>query len=250
MLTIRPQQEQAFRKASLRRFEDEMVEHLNAFAPKHCEVIGEPAVRNVIQLGMDRAKRYGFTHRGPVRSYLELMVMFGSYFDSDPQLPWVGEILNDRSQPDQMARADRLYHRTEEYLDEVVGPDNEYYMESLRRISQARIEDFPVSGGDFEGAAVKALNTFYPQKCESMEQPRLRILIQGCIKNATEYGVSTWSAVLLFIVLAFTLGYGCAADPQFPWIGTTLNDARLGDPNARAARLHKKATAYLAGALA
>jgi len=250
MITIRHEQQQAFQQASLQRFEDEMVEHLKQFAPKHCEVIGEPAVRNVIRLGMERAKQYGFTNRGPVRLYLEVMFMFGSFFDGDPQLPWVVEILNDRAKPDQMGRADRLHVRTMEYLNDVVGPNKEYYMEALRRISRGRAEHFPVSGGDLENAAVRALTTLYPQKCEYVGQARLRALIQGCVKDATEHGVSTLKGVSLFIVLAFTLGYGYASDPQFPWIGATLDDALVGDPTARVERLYKKATAYLAGALA
>jgi hypothetical protein len=249
MLTIRRQQQQAFQRAALRRFEDEMVEHIKKFAQKHCEVIGEPAVRSVIRLGMARAKQYGFTNRGPVRFYLELMFMFGSFFDGDPQLPWVMQILNDRAMQDQMVRAERLHGMTMEYLIYVVGPNKEYYMEALRRISQARVEDFPVTDGDIENAAVRALNTLYPQKCEYVEQARLRALIQGCLKEAKDHGVSTWKGVLLFILLAFTLGHGCASDPQFPWIGATLDNAPVGDPDARTERLYKKATAYLAGAL-
>src|SRR5207302_709278 len=72
MLEIRSEQITVFEQAALEAFEDEMVEHLKKFSPEHCEVMGEPRVRSVIQLGMARAKTYGFTNRGPVRFYLEM----------------------------------------------------------------------------------------------------------------------------------------------------------------------------------
>lgn len=250
MVTIRPEQDEAFRRAALRGFEDEMVEHLKKFAPKHCEVIGEPVVRKVIGLGMERARTYGFTNRGPVRFFLELMLLFGTYFDSDPQLPWAANILNDIARLNQMSRAHRLHAKTMEYLDEVAGPRNEYYIEALRRISRARVEDFPVSGSDFAATAVRALNTLYPQKCEYILQAPLRALVRQILRDAVSHGFLSWNAMALFIVLGFVLGHRCTSDPQFPWISAALEDTAGRDPDARAERLHKKAAAYLAGVLA
>src|SRR5215510_13947025 len=109
MLTIRSEQADAFRQAALQKFEDEMVVHLKTSYAEHWKVMGEVAGRCVIQLGIERAKKHGFTNRGPVRFYIELMFMFGSYFDSDPQHPWASHVLNDPESVDQSVRADRLY---------------------------------------------------------------------------------------------------------------------------------------------
>ena len=91
MWTIRQEQAEAFRQNALQKFEDEMVEHLQGFASGHWMVIGEKTGRLVIQLGLKNAGQYGFTNRGPVRFYIELMFMFGSYFDTDPQYPWANQ---------------------------------------------------------------------------------------------------------------------------------------------------------------
>src|SRR4029450_5072165 len=141
MLEIRSEQMTAFEQAALIAFEDEMVEHLKNFSPQHCEVMGESRVRSVIQLGMARARTYGFTNRGPARFYLEMMFMFGTDFDSDPLLPWVLTILNDPATPDQMVRADRLYEGLMDYAEKVAGPNNQYIKEALRRASVQRFED-------------------------------------------------------------------------------------------------------------
>src|SRR6266849_10193118 len=109
MWNIRPHQADTFSNTALQKFEDEMLEHLQKFSPQHCKVAGEPAVREVIRKGIETAGKYGFTNRGPLRFYIELMFMFGSYFDSDPQYPWAGTVLKDPEVIDQTIRADRLY---------------------------------------------------------------------------------------------------------------------------------------------
>jgi hypothetical protein len=121
MLEIREEQMAVFDQAARKSFEDEMVQHLAEFVPKQCEVIGEQQVRKVIQLGVERARIYSLTNRGPVRFYIELMFVFGSDFDTDPLLSWAAEILGDVL-TNQMAKAGRLYEKTNDYLEKVSGP--------------------------------------------------------------------------------------------------------------------------------
>src|SRR5215813_5278770 len=138
MWTIRDAQADTFRQTALQKFEDEMVEHLKNFSPQHCKVAGEPSVRQVIRMGVEHARKYGLTNRGPVRFYVELMFMFGSYFDTDPQCPWASAVLMDPEKVDQTFRADRLYSATNKYLAEVSGPEHQYLIEAMRRMSQLR----------------------------------------------------------------------------------------------------------------
>src|SRR5579863_8700811 len=105
MWTIRQEQIETFRRATLQQFEDRMVTHLQQFAPRHWRVMSEADGRKVIRLGIDRAAQRGFTNEGPVRFFIELMFMFGSYFDTDLQHPWATAILEDSAFPDQIARA-------------------------------------------------------------------------------------------------------------------------------------------------
>ena len=44
-------------------------------------------MRREIRFGLERAGSYGFTIRGPVRFYIELMVRLGCDFDTDPPYP-------------------------------------------------------------------------------------------------------------------------------------------------------------------
>src|SRR3989442_14701095 len=87
MWNIRQEQTDTLRQTALQKFEDEMVEHLKQSHAEHWKVMGEADGRRVIQLGIKEAGRYGFTNRGPVSFYIDLMVMFGSHFYTDPQYP-------------------------------------------------------------------------------------------------------------------------------------------------------------------
>ncbi len=245
MLTIRPEQMEVFRKAALQKFEDELVGHLQGFAAKHSELLGDADLRRVIRLGMDRAARYGFTNRGPVRFYVELIFLLGSDFDTDPQLPWAGEVLNDPAITDQMARADQLHGRLTDYRAHVAGPDSAYARAALRR---ARLEPFeiaPAAGGSFADEVVRRMTRTHPEKCAYMGEVVLRGLVPHGRALARKYAVSTDAGAALFVGLMFALGHGFATDPQHPWIEGTLTNAAVGDPNRRAERLHAKAMTYL-----
>lgn len=250
MFQLRKDHMQAFEDAALRRFETEMVRHLGKFARKHSEILGEEGVRKVIRLGIERAMEYGLTNRGPMRSYIELMFMFGSDFDTDPQLPWAAEILGDKDEKDEMKRADRLFAKATAFLDVVGGPDHAYAKDALRRARGQRFEELPVPEGDFEQQVLGRLEANYPEKCHYVGEPALRTLVRRGLDLAKRHSVTSNAGKVLLIGLMFTLGHGFATDPQFPWIESTLANDNIRDPNRRAERLHEKAMTYLSHVLA
>lgn len=249
MLKIRKEQMEIFEQAAIRNFEDEMVQHLKKFSPRHCDVIGEDNVREVIRLGIERGKKYNLTNRGPVRFYIELMFMFGSDFDTDPQLPWAGKILNDPMEVDQKERADQLYEKMTNYLDNVAGPVNAYTLDALRKIRRAASEDVKFSGEAFESGMLSQMKRIYPQKCNYVGDAPLRMLIQRGVELAATYSVTITRGVALFVVLMFALGHGFSDDPLFPWASRTLKDEQITDPLIRAKRLEAKALTYLSHVL-
>ena len=93
MLQIRFDQMKVFEEAAWLHFEDEMVVHSREFSPKLCAVLGEEQLRVALRQAIKRAGGYGFTFRGPVRLYIELMFLFGSHFDTDPQYPCRGRLV-------------------------------------------------------------------------------------------------------------------------------------------------------------
>ena len=103
MLVIRQAQMEAFRRAALLAFENQMVVHSKDFAPKLCRTIDDTQLREALRRAMDRAGGHGLTNRGPIRLFIELTFHFGSTFDTDPQYPWAAEVLH--ADDDQMRHA-------------------------------------------------------------------------------------------------------------------------------------------------
>jgi hypothetical protein len=244
-MIIRDQQMAVFEQAVRQNFEDEMVEHLKKFAPAHCAVIGEPSIRQVIRLGMERSQKYGLTERNSIRIYLELMVLFGSDFDTDPQVPWAGEVLKNSAAASEVVRLDSLYQKFTEHLSATAGAHFEYELESLRLASRQGLSKLRVSAGDVESGAVAYLKRIHPHKSAHVGETVLRTLARGSLELARKHSFSPESGVVLVAWLRFQFGHGCTTDPQFPWIAATLNDRALSTPDARIETLHARTKAYL-----
>jgi len=245
MLVIRKKQIEALAAAATGGFETELVYHIKTFAPRHSEVVGVEAIRKTVRRGMERARAYGFTNRGPSRFFVELMVMFGSQFDTDPLLPWAEGVLNNESIKDQMERADMLHEAMHEFLNEVSGPEKKHLFDSMRRLNRLRLEDYLSPGGNFESEIKAGLKFIYPQKCKYAGEDALNELIGRGKESALTYSISSPHGAALLIVLMFALGHGIMRDPLYPWIWRTLEDESVADPDEKAKRLQVKIKIYL-----
>ena len=245
MLVIRKEQMDSFRQSAKRKYEDEMLAHLAGFSPPLYKTLGEAPMREIIRLGMGRAEAYGFTLRGPVRLYLELMLLFGSHFDTDPQYPWAGEILNDPDAGSQMQRADRLFGKTMDYQQKVGGPEGIYATDALRNIQIFARQPLDLSPNNFIQDMLREIEHIYPQKAAYVGRDTLEALIRKGIGGAKRQSFNTVRGAALVIVLMLAFGHGCAADPLYPWIGNTLKEDPTTDPEAKLQRLEKKALLWL-----
>ena len=109
MLRIRKKQEEALRASRFAEFEDAMIVHLKQFFPDACLALGNEALKEVIVQGIDRASNYGIISRRDVMLYIDIMLIIGRDFDSDPNMPWARLILVDPTLPEPARRMRRLY---------------------------------------------------------------------------------------------------------------------------------------------
>lgn len=244
-MIIRSEQMNAFSRAMLRAFEDEMVEHLAGFSPPLFKLVGAEQLRKAVRSGVARAGRYGIDCRGPLRLYLELMLLFGSSFDTDPQYPWATEILKDEDCASQMERAERIYEKTLDYLENVAGPDDAYAHKALGHISALAGQPASISWDNFVPLMLEEMARAHPQKKDYVGEDGLSLLIDKGIAASRRYGLSTARATTLFILLTFAFGHGCHEDPLHPWIAEALADNHVTDPEARGERWEVRALASL-----
>jgi hypothetical protein len=248
MQTMRRRQMENLAQASLQRFEDEMVEHSRAFAPKLCETIGEEQLRLAVHQIIERAESHGFSYRGPIRLMVEIMFLLGSQFDTDPQYAMVSDVLS--STDEQMVRAELLHARVDHYIEATSGPKNINVRNALESLSIFAKNPFVCSEDDFEPIMLREMSSIFPDKVAYIGQDALTALIQEAREAAKRYGFASPRAQALLVALMFAFGHGCTDDPLYPWISRTLDDARIANPEARAGRLEKKALTWLDHVLA
>lgn len=246
MLTIRKEHLERFAHAAVRNFEDRMVAHLRAFAPRHFKILTEEEIRGVIRHGMAQAQRHGFTSERNIRLYVELMLVLGSGFDVDPQWPWAAELLNADALTDEVERMDRLQDRAWQCLEQLVGDyrdaqgavDPQRFVEQIRRLRHEREEVLTLAAlPAFVERVMTRLQHTFPRKCAYLGDPGLRQLIDRSRQRAAGHGVTSERGVAFFVACTFTLGGGFDEDPQLPWGAAILNDPAIPDQRERVDKL-------------
>ena len=243
MLSISAAQMAVFEAAALSRFVDDMVAHSHRFSPKLSNVLGAERLRAAVRAAIARAEGYGFSNRGPARLFVELSFLFGSSFDDDPQYPWAAVAL--AGLDDQMERAAALYDQTLVYQARVTDEDAAHTWVALRRLQQWKPESEESPRDQILLDAVDVLSDLFPEKAAFVGGAGLKALAMRGLAVADAAHLLTWRGALLMTALMFGLGQGCADDLLYPWINRTLNDPRIVDADARAARLERKALVWL-----
>lgn len=222
MLSLNAEQMRAVELAQAENFASDLARHLAVFAPLQAASMGPAAVLRLAQDGLQRASVHGFTLRGPARFYVELMFMFGSAFDTDPQYEaWVWPQLNNPG-TDELVRADRLHQAAVHYVEQTSGPGHVYERQALERLRRASFEDLAAYAGGPSRSLVPVLGAFHPEKLHCVGEEALARLARSAYANAELRGPDWALLGPLLAGLMFTFGHGCATDPQFPWIAKAL----------------------------
>ncbi len=224
-----------------------MVEHAKEVAPLLCRLIGDEQVHLAVRSGIGQSYKYGFTNRGPIRLVIELKLLFGSAFDTDPQYPWASRVL--AAQGHEMSRAEELRNKALEYQQRVSGPDAANTYEALTKLLVLARSPLNFSEHDYVAGILDEMKRIFPQKAFYVGQQGLGALLREGISEARKRDFPVPRGDLLIVALMFAFGHGCTGDPLYPWIARTLNDRKIATPAARAERLEKKALTWLAHVL-
>jgi len=244
MLRITQEQRRFFQSSAWEVFVAEMAKHMWTFAPDHCRVIGESQVRHVVSLGLERAKACGFTYRGPLRFYLELMFMFGTEFDSDPQFPaWARDLLRVRTVDDQMYRADRLFRGLSDFHDRAVGTNRQLVIRALERTLTFARAPLPYTDQDLAPGLLASMRRLYPEKFDYLGAGAHRALIEHGLRVADRCQLTTARGRTTLCLAMTMMGHGVVGDPLYPWFDVPLRGH--ASPEKRAARLECRVVIYL-----
>jgi hypothetical protein len=245
VLVIRAEQMRALEEALADRYAHELVAHFEAFAPAQCDAMGRDAVRATISMGLRSAQSHGFEQRGSARFYVETMFMLGSFFDTDPQYRTITPVLYEADDGEAVDRANRLYESVMDFVEQTSGPQHEYERLALTRAVRARYEHIIALAGRPASDVVDVLHRVYPEKAQYIGDAAIAALVEKGRAIAAERGPSWAVGIPLFAGIMFTFGHGCFADPQFPWIAGTLDNAGSSGTAATLERLFQKFSIYL-----
>jgi hypothetical protein len=248
VIVIRQNQLDSMLKAGQIEFENEMMAHSKEFSPRLTELLGDEKLRIAIRQAMDRAESYGFTYRGPIRLYIELMFLCGSDFDTDPQYAEIRKELSGTD--DQMIRAERIWQGVVDYNSQVCGEKNINVVKAEEYLAEFAKSPIHFNESSFVETIVNEMTAAFPQKVDYIGKEGLKELIDSGRATAQKHELSSLRAEALIIILMFTFGRGCTKDPLYPWISRTLQDEQIKDSEARTKRLEKKARTWLDHVLA
>lgn len=234
----------ALEVAATKHFEGEMLEHLAVFAPRLYEIDGEEIFREIIRLGIQRAKNYRFTMRGPVRFFIESMFTLGCDFDTDPQYPWCHGILRNIEDPDEIIRSDHLFDVMNDYLDAAAGADNRYALFALQKLNHTGPHLLGTVTADHKSALLEKMAEFYPEKTQRVGKESLLRLIGEAETAARIHAMESKNGVVLICLLMFMFGHGVTHDPLYPWVKKTLEDPSLLTPDERIDKLASRTWVY------
>jgi hypothetical protein len=244
-MIIRQASLDAFKQMAIAAFEDEMVEHCQAFSPAICRPLGKEPLRLAIQMGLEQANARGFTRRGSSQFYLECMLLFGSGFTTDPQYPWIAEVLARNDFEEELHKSEALYETVKRHLDEVAGTDNRYVRGCLRRLLRMVEGELPVQQETFAYDMARIFDELHPEKTEAAGPVAIEALLQHAAERARyEYGFTGTRSVGLLAILMWFSGYRCDEDPFHPWIREALTTPPSKNTEAVGATLEKRAVVF------
>lgn len=249
MLVIRNDQIKSFEK--ILSFEFAILQHCKKHFPLPYEMLGEDQFRKIIQYGITRAEKYDFEAYREKSLYVSIMLLLGSDFDEDFQLPWTQKILNDPAIKSSSDRIDCIYKETLVYIKQVAGPQNKFLVRAMEKIQEIKIQNLLLpSNVSLELEIYNLLSNIYPEKSKYQGSLVMNELIQTGIKNSKEYGLTSYRNVVVFTTMMLMLGSGFDDDLQFPWALKVLNDESIKDQNLKTLRLYKLAMMLLNRSLA
>ncbi len=246
MPVIRSDQMKVFEDAAKAKFQDWVLTHLREHFANYCEVLGEQPMRELIRHGCREAEEQGFVTEHEIALFIDLMVMLGSGFATDPQLPWAAEILTKESIASPTERIDKTYEAAMAYIDRVIGKDKVFPMDAWAGAYRWRIpEASEWSSRGRDPILLEQFSQWWPRKAEALGPTLLARLIRHAGQSAQQVRIVSLRGVGVFAGLMFLLGHHFHRDPAMAWAGRALADLAATNEGERVDLLIQEAKANL-----
>lgn len=240
-MIIRDAQIKILERASVDSFVAELCEHCREYAPELLGSINDEQLEAAVRHGIAAAENYGFDKRGPVRFYVDMMIAFGSGFDTDPQYPWAAEILANPEGMTQMELSEALHNKATEVFAIVFGPESAHSNEALEKMLGKVKEGISFKREGFRQEMLSLFKDVHPMKYDLVGEEGLKSLIDFAISRGDErYGFKAPRSMALMTMMMFALGHKFDQDPFHAWVAHSLKDETGETPDKTAEKLEKR----------
>jgi hypothetical protein len=225
-----------------------LARYFQQFYPRECRLAGSRGLQKLVQAGIGRAADYGFLTTQPVATYINLMIILGSEFDTDPQVGWAREQLTDFSITDPTQRASYAFQSSLDYLDRISGTDGHGMAKAMLRIRRHDIGG-PLGwpAAEFNERMLGILEHLHPEKAAAQGAEANAALIERARARASGHGIGSLKGQAVYAIAAFMLGIGFDMDPMYPWAAHALDGP--GGEESQVKRLLAAAMDYLEASL-
>lgn len=235
---------------------NELVVHCDECYPYLRKTMGEEKLRDALNRGVDKAREQGFTQRGPVKFYIDLLIIFGWSFETDPQYTWIMDVLEKQQHLTQLDSTSLLYDHTIKYLNSISGMHSQYLFDAAIKLDQLTLDALNLPQENYIQQVHTLLESVYPQKYHITHIDNLTLLIkQGITKSYHEYKFVESNHVSLVVLLMFLMGHGFDCDPFYVWASSKKTNSYAADSldrvgiHLKAEKLKSRAKIWLAAAV-
>jgi len=223
MFSINIRQMEQLDLAMDERFVRSAVPRLQASHPVEAQSATPAGLESVARLGLARARGYGLGQA--VDLYIELMLSFGSDFDTDPQYRWLWPLLQGLEGVSALERERLLRWHTSLYLGRINKTDGG--ASALERFGQLDMSTLESVGRDLPGLASSLAAQLHPERMDYVDIEALGSLVQPARAGAAGFGPEAPVAAALLFALMFRFGHAALNDPLYPWIGEGVREGSM-----------------------
>lgn len=249
IVQLTDEQLERFRHNATEDYISDMIIKFEKNFPHLKKTFANEVLRNCFTISIDKAKKSGFTQRGPVQFYISLLITFGSGFETDPQYLWISQEIQKNRLLSQLHQTEALLKKTRGYFRNIAGEDETHLFECASKLNQFDVNDIFMHDINYQQIH-DVLEDIYPQKYINTSRSGINLLIdEGIIKARTVFGFNLPNHIVMVILFMFILGHQFEQDPFCGWINNDKQLQYREDSQLLANKLQQRAKTWLQAAI-
>jgi len=188
--------------------------------PKRAKILGEKNLKEFSERCALDTYSLGCKNYGELKAYSFIAMHLGIGFSSDPQYPWVRDVLHKNESFNLKVEAlskvffEGYYNGTEESLTA--------HSQALKKLSKVQVSEVEKLRKYSE--ITKVLEEIYPERVAQLGgvEKLSNALAQASHEKIKTYGLAHPTGVFIVSTLVFFLGADVDNDPFYPWVAKYL----------------------------